>query len=111
MKHNMKLKDGPYNSIYHGTKDIEMRLFDDKRKLININDIITFTNITTMESFDVRVINLHKCNNFEELYSMFDKTRLGYSVDEKALASDMKEYYSDEGILKYGVVGIEIKKI
>lgn len=110
MKHSMKLKDGPYNSIYNGTKDIEMRLYDEKRKLININDIITFTNVNTMENFDVRVINLHRCNSFEELYSMFNKVRLGYKIDEEALPSDMKEYYSDEEILKYGVIGIEIEK-
>ena len=111
MRHNMKLKDRPYNRILYGNKDIEMRLYDEKRKLININDIITFTNITSMESFDVRVINLHRFNSFEELYSMFDKVRLGYGVDEVALPSDMKVYYSDEEIQKYGVLGIEIEKI
>lgn len=111
MKHNMKLREVPYNSILYGTKDIEMRLYDEKRKLINVNDIITFTNIDTMESFDTRVIKLHRCKNFEELYNMFDKKRLGYGIEEEAEPEDMKQYYSDEEILKYGVVGIEIEKI
>ena len=109
-KHNMKLNDGPYNSILYGKKDVEMRLYDEKRKLINIGDIITFTNVNDGNSFDVKVINLHKYNNFEELYNKFDKVRLGYKEDEVALPSDMEKYYLKEEIDKYGVVGIEIEK-
>ena len=59
MNHNMKLKPGPYNSVCYGSKDIEMRLNDGKRQLINVGDVITFTNIDTKECFDVKVINLH----------------------------------------------------
>ena len=43
-KHNMKFDDESYNNIFYDNKDIEMRLYDEKRKLINIGDIITFTN-------------------------------------------------------------------
>jgi len=111
MRHNMKLRRGPYNSICYGNKDIEMRLYDEKRQLISIGDIITFTNIETMECFDVKVINLHRCENFGELYNKFDKVRLGYSENEEAKPDDMEEYYSKDEIAKYGVVGIEIKKI
>ena len=111
MKHNMKLNNKPYNSIYSGKKDIEMRLNDEKRRLINIGDIITFTNRDTLESFDVKVINLHKYNNFKELYNVFNKERLGYEEYEEAYYEDMEKYYSKEEIDKYGVVGIEIKKI
>ena len=111
MKHNMKLNNGPYNSIYYGNKDIEMRLYDEKRKLINIGDVITLTNNETMDSFDVKVINLHKYDNFNDLYEKFDKERLGYNKGEEAKSEDMEEYYSKEEIEKYGVVGIEIEKM
>ena len=111
MKHNMKLQDKPYNSILYGNKDIEMRLYDDKRKLINIGDIITFTNLDTGEMFNSKVINLHNFKDFDELYSNFDKIRLGYDSDEIANSVDMGKYYSIDDINKYGVVGIEIKVI
>ena len=111
MRHSMMLNNEPYNKINRGYKDIEMRLYDEKRNIINIGDIITFTNITNMESFDVIVIGLHICNNFEELYSKFDKIRLGYNKDEIANSSDMSKYYSNDDIEKYGVVGIEMKII
>lgn len=108
MKHNMKLNDGPYNSIYYGNKDIEMRLYDEKRQLISVGDIIEFTNNETMDKFDAEVVCLHRCNSFEELYDKFDKFRLGYNEDEIAKAEDMQQYYTKEDIDKYGVVGIEI---
>lgn len=111
MIHNMKLNDRPYNDIYFGNKDIEMRLYDDKRKLINVGDTITFTNIMTLDSFNVKVINLHRYNSFEDLYKFFDKKRLGYYDNETANCSDMEKYYTKDDIAKYGVIGIEIKKL
>lgn len=111
MDHNMKLNNEPYNSICYGNKDIEMRLYDEKRQLINIGDIITFTNRDTLDTFNVKVINLHKYNSFKELYREFDKVRLGYKENEDAKPEDMEKYYPKEEIDKYGVVGIEIKKI
>lgn len=111
MKYNMKLNNEPYNNICHGNKDIEMRLNDEKRRLINIGDVITFTNNDTLDSFDVKVINLHKYKDFDELYKEFDKIRLGYNKDDMAKPEDMEKYYSKEEIDKYGVIGIEIKKI
>lgn len=108
MKHNMKLNNEPYNSIYYGKKDIEMRLYDEKRQLIDVGDIITFTNNDTKDSFDAKVICLHRYENFDELYNKFDKLRLGYIEDEIAQVEDMEKYYSKAEIDKYGVVGIEI---
>ena len=36
MKHEMRLHDDPFNKIKQGTKKIEIRLNDEKRKSINI---------------------------------------------------------------------------
>lgn len=109
MLHKMKLQNNPYNSILFGNKDIEMRLYDEKRGLINIGDIIEFTNMDTGNTFKVEVINLHRFNSFKDLYNSFDKERLGYKKEELANYEDMEKYYSKEEIDKYGVVGIEIK--
>ena len=45
----MKLQDRPFKSIKNGTKTIEMRLNDEKRSKIKINDLIEFTNVMTDE--------------------------------------------------------------
>ena len=109
MTHFMKLKNEPFMSIKNGLKTIEMRLFDEKRKQIKVGDTIEFTNIVSLEKLKVKVIALHKFKNFEELYSHFNKTQLGYKQTEIASPNDMNQYYTNEDIEKYGVVGIEIK--
>ena len=111
MKHEMKLHDGPFKCIQNKTKTIELRLLDEKRSLINENDLIEFTNRTTEEKITVRVIRLHKYTSFEELYKHHDKVSMGYKEDDDARAEDMEEYYSKEEQKNYGVVGIEIELI
>lgn len=111
MTHFMKLKNEPFVSIKNGLKTIEMRLFDEKRKQIKVGDTIEFTNIVSLEKLKVKVINLHKFKNFEELYSHFNKTQLGYKQTENANPNDMNQYYTNDDIEKYGVLGIEIKTI
>lgn len=109
MKHEMKLNNGPFNKIKNGTKTIELRLNDEKRQKLNINDNIEFTNIKTSEKITVKIKSLHKYRNFQELYKHFDKIAIGYEKDEIGNYKDMEEYYSKEEQAKYGVVGIEIE--
>ncbi len=105
----MNLHPEPFEFIKSGKKDIEMRLYDDRRKNIKIGDDIIFTNNQTQEKITVEVINLYRFDNFEELYRHFDKTRLGYNPDETASPADMEKYYTKDNILCYGVLAIEIK--
>ena len=109
MKYNMKLNNEPFNLIKNGTKTVELRLNDEKRKLLNIGDEIEFTNITNGEKLSVDIINLHKYPSFEELYKHFDKISLGYAEDEIADPKDMEQYYPQDKQEKYGVLGIEIE--
>lgn len=109
MIHEMKLHNSPFKKIKDGTKTIEMRLNDEKRQKIKINDEIVFINRTTLEQIKVKVINLHHFNSFEELYKNFNKISLGYEEKEEANPKDMEKYYSKEECQKYGVLGIEIK--
>ena len=111
MKHEMKLNNGPFKNIKNGTKTIELRLNDEKRQLLKIKDLIEFTNRETLEQLLVEIENLYHYPSFEELYKHFDKIAMGYKEDEEANPKDMEEYYSREEQEKYGVLGIEIKKV
>ena len=111
MKHEMKLNNGPFKNIKNGTKTIELRLNDEKRQLLKIKDLIEFTNRETLEQLLVEIENLYHYPSFEELYKHFDKVAMGYKEDEEADPKDMEEYYSKEKQEKYGVLGIEIKKM
>ena len=110
MTHEMKLQPKYFDYFLNGTKRIEIRLNDEKRKLLNIGDEIEFTNITNGEKLSVDIINLHKYPSFEELYKHFDKVEMGYNKDEPAEPKDMEAYYSKEEQNKYGVLGIKIRK-
>ena len=111
MIHQMKLFNKPYETIKLGTKTIEMRLNDEKRRLIKINDIIEFVNNDTSEVLRTLVVNLYCYSNFEELYKNHNKISIGYNIDEEAKPEDMLEYYTEDKIKKYGVLGIEVKII
>ncbi len=111
MKHEMKLNNGPYVNIKNDTKTIELRLNDDKRQLLKIKDLIEFTNKETLEQMLVEIQNLYHYPSFDELYKHFDKVSMGYKENDVADPKDMEKYYSKEEQEKYGVLGIEIKKI
>lgn len=109
MKLNMNLNEQPFNRIKNRTKTIELRLNDEKRSQLKEKDLIEFTNIKTLESIIVEVVELYKYNSFEELYKHFDKISLGYDADEIADPKDMEKYYSKNEQGNCGVIGIKIK--
>ena len=111
-KYVMHLQEKPFKMIKSGKKTIEMRLNDEKRQKIKVGDVLIF--ILDSEKFEyikAKVVALHKCPSFDELYKNFDLEKLGYKKGETGSPEDMSKYYSKESIEKYGVVGIEIKVI
>ncbi len=109
--HKMNLWNDSFISIKNKTKTIEMRLNDEKRSKIKIGDIIEFTNTTTLETMNVKVDNIYKYDDFEQLYRHHDKISIGYKEDDVADPNDMLMYYKKEDIKKYGVLGISVKVI
>ncbi len=109
MLHQMKLWDGPFFAIQSGKKDVELRLHDEKRQLVQIGDCICFTNAKTGQSLQAEVVGKAVYPDFAELYSHYDKIRMGYAESETADPGDMEAYYSPADIAQYGVVAIEIR--
>lgn len=110
--HRMKLQAEPYNKIKSGHKDIELRLYDEKRQNIKKGDYIIFKNNETGEKLVAQCLSLHKAKTFAELFKMLDDNeRMGFGKDmsPKKMSEEMRKYYSYENEHKYGVVGIEIK--
>jgi ASC-1-like (ASCH) protein len=105
----MKIHNAPFEKIKDGSKTIELRLYDEKRRKIKIGDKIRFT--VKAEALTVRVKALHIFKDFEELYAVLPLDKCGYTDGELETASpkDMLFYYSEEQIKKYGVIGIEIE--
>lgn len=112
MRHQMRLKDAPFQMIWDGKKTIELRLFDEKRKLVSVGDIIEFSNLSNSgQIIVVKVVSLHVFDSFETLYKSLPVEKCGYTQNDArfASASDMNAYYSVDEQLKYGVVGIEFE--
>ena len=110
MLHLMKLQLNPFEKIQSGTKTIEFRLNDEKRRLLNIGDQIEFSIVDNPEQkILTQIVGLHKFKTFKELCSAFDSK--SYGSEDKEEYELMYKYYSKEDEDKYGVLGIEIIKI
>ena len=107
----MKLNPAPFEMIKSGQKTIELRLYDEKRQLVNIGDEIVFTNMVTGETLQTKVLNLHRFDSFADLYKSLPLLKCGYTRENvgSATPADMEQYYSGDEQNKSGVIGIEIK--
>lgn len=107
--HQMNLQERYFDYIQTGTKRIELRLYDDKRRQIKLGDEIEFAKSDTAK-LKVQVIGLLLYNSFEELFEdlpielLADKT-----MTKSELLGVLGEFYTDEQQQKYGVVGIRLK--
>ncbi len=109
--HEMKLQNEYYNYILNGTKRIEIRLFDEKRKQIKIGDTIKFLKEPDLkESFNTKVIGLYRYNSFEDMFKDFDISILSdKSMTKEELIGVLEQFYTKEKQKKYGVLGIKIE--
>ena len=108
MLHKMKLNESPFERIKNGTKTIEFRLYDEKRKQIKIGDKIEFSKLPELEDkILVKVLDLYKDVSFEKL---FKKVFTDKEEIERKTKS-MLQFYTHEQEKEYGVVGIKIKLI
>ena len=107
----MKLNPAPFEMIKSGQKTIELRLYDEKRQLINVGDEIVFINTVTGEMLQTKVLKLHRFDSFADLYKSLPLLKCGYTSENvgSATPADMEQYYSVDEQKKYGVLGIEIK--
>ena len=111
MKHIMRLNPIPFESIANGTKTVELRLYDEKRRKLRIGDVIEFVSTENgSRTVEVRVTDLLLFDSFDALYKSLPLSACGYAEDELDTASpeDMEQYYSKEKQAQYGVVGIQI---
>ena len=109
--HEMRLAQKPFDQIFYGTKTVEMRLYDEKRRRVKPGDVIRFA----CDCFDgddilfVRVKSVDVFPDFASLYRAFPKSALGYAPDEAADPDDMLRYYSAQAQKTFGVVAIGVE--
>ena len=111
MKHILKLQPRYYESMKNGVKQIELRLFDEKRKNIKIGDEIEFKKEPDLnESFIARVKAILLYENFESLIDDYPIEILSdLNTNKKELVEELKKIYSKQKQEQYNVVGIRVE--
>ena len=109
--HRLSLCKSPFLYIQNGKKDIEMRLYDEKRNKIKVGDYLDFHCLEGEGRILACVKAMHVRDSFHSLYADFPHSRLGYDSDQQGRPEDMEAYYPKELSRQSKVVGIEIKTI
>lgn len=111
MKHILKLQPRYYESMKNGVKQIELRLFDEKRKNIKIGDEIEFKKEPDLnESFISRVKAILLYENFESLIDDYPIEILSdLNTNKKELVEELNKFYSKQKQEQYNVVGIRVE--
>ncbi|MBR3153034.1 MAG: ASCH domain-containing protein [Clostridia bacterium] len=111
MKYIMKLNPKYFEYMKNGTKRIEIRLNDEKRKNIKIGDEIVFQKEPELkDEVSTQIVNLIIKRNFKELIESFDISEYSDKSESKEkFLNDLYKFYTKEQEEKYGVVGIQIK--
>ncbi len=112
MIHTMKLNEKPFTNIDNGVKKIELRLYDEKRSKITLNDYIVFQKTTDLsQTIKVKVVGLLRYNSFEDLFKDVDFNICGPANSLEEKLDNIHKIYSIEEEKKYGILAIRIEKV
>lgn len=108
----MKLDEKYYNYILNGTKEYEIRLNDEKRRLLKKGDFIKFQKANNDEDYFIsQVEDLIYFDNFKEVVDSIDMKSLSDNKeDSNIFLKALNHFYSKEEQEKYGVVAIKLNK-
>ena len=111
MIHKMKLFGTSFDKIKNNSKDIEVRLYDEKRKTIHVGDKIIFYKLPeNNETITTEVTGLSIFSNFNDLLFNFDCSRFGHhNLSKEEQLANIKKIYSKEQEKEHGVIGIHLK--
>ena len=109
--HEMKLQPKFFDFIKYGTKRIELRLYDEKRRNIELGDKIIFKKEPMLEEVvETTVVGLLRYKSFKELFEDFDMSLLAdRSMTKGELLEVLEEFYTVEKQEEFGVLGIKVE--
>ena len=109
--HEMKLQPKFFDFIKYGTKRIELRLYDEKRRNIELGDKIIFKKEPKLEEVvETTVVGLLRYKSFKELFEDFDMSLLAdKSMTKRELLEGLEEFYTVEKQEEFEVLGTRIE--
>ncbi len=106
---SMSLRPEYYEMVRSGEKDIELRLYDEKRRKMHNGDIILIYNAQNRNDYiRTKIVRLHIAHSFAYLATKISMPRTGFA-SLGALMSAISKFYDAEMESKYGIVGIELE--
>lgn len=109
--HQMGLYQNPFQSIISGKKVVEIRLNDQKRQAIQVEDLIEFTNLSTAEQVVVKVTARQTFKDFQALYEHVPLEQMdciGWSMND--LLDATYTIYSRESEKVFGALALTIER-
>ena len=107
------LDEDVFEVVKKGIKNVEVRIYDEKRKKMKIGDEIIFLKRPLeKEKIITKITKLKTFNNFSELVNNYNIERLYLNTFTKEeFINLLGRFYSDEEQEKYGVVAIEFEEV
>ena len=108
---SMSLRPEYYEMVRSGEKDIELRLYDEKRRRMHNGDTVLIYNAQNRNDYiRAKIMRLHIARSFADLATKISMPRTGFA-SLNALMSAISKFYDSEMESKYGIVGIELEVI
>ena len=112
MLHEMKLNEKAFLNIKNDIKKFELRLYDEKRQKISLNDTIIFHNLNnTNDTIIVKVIGLLRYNSFRDLFKDIDYNLCGPANSLEEKIERVHTFYTVEEEQKHGILAIKLELI
>ncbi|MBS7386280.1 MAG: NUDIX domain-containing protein [Alphaproteobacteria bacterium] len=106
---SMSLQPEYYEMVRSGEKDIELRLYDEKRRRMRNGDMLLIYNAQNRNDYiRAKIVRLHIAKSFVDLATKISMPRTGFA-SLNALMSAIEKFYDTEMESKYGIVGIELE--
>ena len=108
---SMSLRPEYYEMVRSGEKDIELRLYDEKRRRMRNGDMLLIYNAQNRNDYiRAKIVCFHIAKSFADLATKISMPRTGFA-SLNALMSAIEKFYNTEMESKYGIVGIELEVI
>lgn len=113
-QHEMKLNAVAFSMIKDGSKTLEMRINDEKRRKLKVGDEIVFSNRENeSEKVTVLITKIETFTNLVEMFANINELAAGYTANTslESKLKNMYKYYSPEEEKKYGVCAVYIQLV
>ena len=107
--HEMLIKPEFFDDVVNGDKIYEVRTNDERRKAMNIGDIMIIIKEPELTDWvAVKIVDKLEFKNFTELYDTLPKKEVGFEGrTTEEIVSELRRFYTEEQENTIGVVAIK----